>query len=183
VTRLIRNLLISAALCLVPILLTENALGQKAADETQGEAATFSVRPVLGLQVPHPNAPGSITVQEGMVRFENTKHEVLLLSITSIQDLLLSRQRKQVGGVPMTLGKAAIPFGGGRAVSLVSHKTYDDVAIVYRDDNGAIHGVIFELPAEAGLQLRKVLVSHGAVVGPDGLSTQATRAEVGSGNY
>ncbi|PWT74515.1 MAG: hypothetical protein C5B46_04000 [Proteobacteria bacterium] len=77
----------------------------------------------------------------------------------------------------MTLGKAAVPFGGGRVVSLFSHKKYDDVAVVYRDENGAVHGVIFQLSAGQGPKLRDKLVSNGARVGPQqdaatGLPTQ-----------
>ena len=45
--------------------------------------------------------------------------------MAAVQDVFLGEQSKQVGGVPMTLGKAAAPFGGGRVVSLFAHKKYD----------------------------------------------------------
>jgi len=51
-------------------------------------------------------------------------------SITSIRKISLGEQDNQVGGLPMTLGKTAVPFGGGRVVSLFSHKKYDSLAMI-----------------------------------------------------
>jgi hypothetical protein len=163
ITRSFRRLLILATVSLAAISLCGTALAEDPARTTEGEAI-FAARPVLGLENAHSNATGSLTVQEGALRFQNNKHEIILLSITSIEDIVLSQQSKQVGGLPMTLSKAAVPYGGGRVVSLFSHKKYDDIAIVYHDGNGGIHGVIFELQAGQGSRLQKLLVNHGAQV-------------------
>jgi hypothetical protein len=45
----------------------------------------------------------------------------------------------------MTVGKVAAPYGGGRVVSLFSHKKYDTLTVEYVDDNGGLHGAIFQL--------------------------------------
>ena len=129
-------------------------------------SSSFSARHVLGLPNAHPNASGSLSVDSTSLRFAPKDQGMAVVSIASIETVLLSQQDKQIGGTPMMLGKAAVPFGGGRAVSLFSHKKYDDVALIYRDDDGGIHGVIFELSAGEGTKLRDELVSNGAHVRP-----------------
>jgi len=147
------------------LCLCTGALAQTTKTEADG-ASSFSATHVLGFSGARPNTPGSLAVLGGSLRFEDKKQGITLLPTVSIEAILLSQQDKQVGGVPMTLGKAAVPFGGGRVVSLFSHKKYDDIAVIYRDDNGGVHGAIFELPLGKGTQLRNELVSHGARIGP-----------------
>jgi len=141
-------------------------LTQTTNTETGTDSSSFPVTHVLGLADTHPNTPGSLTVKDRSLRFESKKQGITLLSTASIEAIFLSQQDKQVGGVPMTLGKAAVPFGGGRVVSLFSHKKYDDIALIYRDDDGGIHGAILQLPAGQGTKLRDELVSQGARIGP-----------------
>ena len=38
-----------------------------------------------------------------------------------------------MGGLPLTLGEAAAPYGGGRVVSLFAHKKYDTLTLEYVD--------------------------------------------------
>ena len=178
VTRPLQRLLLFAAMSFLAISLCGKALAEDPSPKTTKKESMFPARPVLGLPNSHSSTAGSLIVREGLLRFENTKQEVTLLSIASIEDILLSQQEKQVGGVPMMLGKGAVPFGGGRVVSLFSHKKYDEIAIVYRDDNGGIHGVIFELQAGQGLQLQESLVSQGARVATQALLGGRTEPEV-----
>jgi len=135
---------------------------------TEGTAVGYNIHAthVLGFVDTRPNASGSLAIQGESLRFENRKKEVAQVKIDSIQAILLSQQDKQVGGVPMTLGKAAVPFAGGRVVSLFSHKKYDDIAVLYRDKDGGVHGAIFQVPTGEGAKLRDQLVSKGAHVGP-----------------
>jgi hypothetical protein len=53
------------------------------------------------------------------------------VSIRPIQDISLGTEERQISGVPMTLGEAAVPFEGGRAISLFSHKQYDTFTVEY----------------------------------------------------
>ncbi len=64
----------------------------------------------------------------------------------------------------MTLGKAAVPFGGGRAVSLFAHKKYDTLTVEYISGDGGIHGAIFELSKGQRELFRETLVAAGAHV-------------------
>lgn len=150
--------------------------------KSNDQPATFSARHVLGLPNTHENTRGSLEIEAGSLHFENKKeHEVTLLSILSIEAVILSQADKQVGGVPIMLGKAAVPFGGGRVVSLFSHKKYDHIAIVYRDDNGGVHGAIFELPMGQGPKLRELLVAQGARIGPQTTIDKNVEPEVTDG--
>ena len=62
----------------------------------------------------------------------------------------------------MMLGKAALPYEGGRFVSLFSHKKFDYLTIDYLDSMGGVHGVIFRLAKGQGDALKYTLVAHGA---------------------
>jgi hypothetical protein len=64
----------------------------------------------------------------------------------------------------MTLGKAAVPFGGGRVVSLFSRKEYDTLTVKYLDDHGGVHGAILQLNKGEAEELQKQLVAKGAQV-------------------
>ena len=66
----------------------------------------------------------------------------------------------------MTLGKAAVPFEGGRAISVFSRKKYDTLTVEYLDNNGGFHGAIFEMPKGQGESFEKDLVAKGAHIAP-----------------
>ena len=56
------------------------------------------------------------TIRQGhcpVLRFQRASKPVVQVTIASVQDVFLGDESKQVGGLPMTLGKAAVPFGGG----------------------------------------------------------------------
>ena len=76
----------------------------------------------------------------------------------------------------MMMGKAAVPFGGGRVVSLFSHKKYDSVTVEYLDSNGGLHGAIFRLSKGQGDSFKKTLVANGAHIAllPDRATKQRT---------
>ncbi len=62
----------------------------------------------------------------------------------------------------MMLGKAAVPFGGGRVVSLFSHKKYDSFTVEFLDSNGGLHGAIFRLSKGQGGSFKKNSIANGA---------------------
>jgi hypothetical protein len=75
--------------------------------------------------------------------------------------LFLGEESEQVGGLPMNIGKAAAPYGGGRVVSLFAHKKYDTLTFEYVDSNGGMHGAIFQLKKGQGELVRNQLVARG----------------------
>jgi hypothetical protein len=123
-----------------------------------------------------PNANGQLRIQGDMVQFERKGSPSAQVSISSIQGISLGTEDKQIGGVPMTLGKAAVPFEGGRAISLFSHKQYDTFTVEYLDNNGGFHGAIFRMNKGQGQAFEKDLVAKGARVAPPEIqaTTQST---------
>ncbi len=128
------------------------------------DAPPMRVTHVLGLEGAANNAVGNLSIQEGSLQFRKSEGPAAQISIASIIDVSLGEQDKQVGGVPMTLGKAATPFGGGRVISLFSHKKYDTLTIEYLDANGGLHGAIFQLNTGQGEVIKSELVAGGAHV-------------------
>jgi hypothetical protein len=101
------------------------------------------------------------------------------LQIASVQGICLGQQSKQVGGLPMTLGKAAAPYGGGRVISLFAHKKYETLTLEYVDGEGGFHGAMFQFHQGQGEILKDALVAKGAHVGDvQAQPKQQTTAEV-----
>jgi hypothetical protein len=126
--------------------------------------APFSIRAthIVGFEGAPSNASGTLSIQNTALKFQKSGKPAVQIDIASVQDAFLGEESKQVGGLPMTLGKTAAPFGGGRVVSLFAHKKYDTVALEYVDANGGFHGAIFEFKKGQGEVLRNELVARGA---------------------
>ena len=156
----------SAVMVLLLLLTCARALSGQKASEPSNSTVTFSVRAthVLGFEGAENNSTGTLSIQDRVVRFQRGSKRVAQVTIASVQDVFLGDESKQVGGLPMTLGKAAVPFGGGRVVSLFAHKKYDTLALEYVANDGGIHGAIFELSEGQGKLLRDQLAAMGAHV-------------------
>lgn len=151
---------------LVILLLTlcsATSFGQNAGDPTDSRVI-FSVHAthLMGFDGARKHSTGTLSIQDRELRFQKGSEPAAQILISSIQDVFLGEQSKQVGGLPMTLGKAAAPFGGGRVVSLFAHKKYDTLALEYIASDGGTHGAIFELSKGQAKVLRDHLVSLGA---------------------
>ena len=150
---------------LLPILFTASTFAQDAG-EAANLTAAFSARAthLLGFESARNNSTGTLSIQERVLQFQKGSEPAVQVSIASVHNVFLGDESKQVGGLPMTLGKAAVPFGGGRAVSLFAHKKYDTVALQYVGNDGGVHGAIFELSKGQGKLFRDQLVAMGAHV-------------------
>jgi hypothetical protein len=152
-------------------------IGQTPSDAQSAAAgAGIPVTHLLGFEDVRPNANGQLRIQGDMIQFERNGSPSAQVSISSIQDISLGTEDKQIGGVPMTLGKAAVPFEGGRVISLFSHKQYDTFTIEYLDNNGGFHGAIFQMNKGQGQPFEKDLVAKGAHIAPPEIraKTQST---------
>ena len=166
-----RSLLTSHAIgcgfaCLALLLCFSRATIGQTPSEAQGSTAVIHVTHLLGFEDVRPNANGRLRIQGDMVQFERNGSPSAQVSIRSIQDISLGTEDKQIGGVPMTLGKAAVPFEGGRVISLFSHKQYDTFTVEYLDNNGGFHGAIFQMNKGQGQAFEKDLVAKGAHIAP-----------------
>lgn len=148
-----------------------------AEDVAQAKDSPFSIPAthLLGFAETQRNANGTLSIAGDAIKFQKSGKPAVQVKIASIQDIFVGDQSRQVGGVPMTLGKAALPFGGGRAVSLLAHRKYDTLSVEYLDADGGLHGAIFELERGQGKVFRNELVARGARVSDsDNTSTKQT---------
>jgi hypothetical protein len=157
-----RLLMPRPCLAFVILLITSGtaAFGQNAS-QTNSPSGTRATH-LLGFAGASGNSTGTLSIEGDALRFERSGKPVAQLKISSIQDVILGEENKQVGGTPMMIGKAAVPFGGGRAVSLFAHKKYETLTLEYVDANGGFHGAIFELNKEQAESFRNELVAKGA---------------------
>src|SRR5882724_12245748 len=128
--------------------------------------APFSTRAthLLGFANARNNSTGILSVQDDSLHFQQDGKPGAQVKIGSVRNVLLGGESKQVGGLPMTLGKAAVPFGGGRVVSLVAHKKYDTLSLEYVDADGGIHGAIFQLTKGQGELVKNELIDQGVTI-------------------
>ena len=153
------------------------ALAQSPAAQLNANAP-FSVRAthVLGLPNTKNNCQGTLSIQNNALRFQKHGNPDAQVDIASVRALFLGEESKQVGGLPVKLGKAAAPYGGGRVVSLFAHKKYDTLTLEYVDSDGGVHGAIFEVTKGQGEVVRNELVARGvsSSSGEDQATKQST---------
>lgn len=154
------------AMSIVLIWWSALALAQNS-DSSTNSTKPFSIRAthLLGFENVPSNASGTLSIQGEALQFQKDGQAPVALKISTVQNVFLGEQDKQVGGLPMSLGKTAAPFGGGRVVSLFAHKKYDTLALEYVDADGAIHGAIFQLGKGQSEVLKNELAAKGAHIG------------------
>jgi hypothetical protein len=129
-------------------------------------SAPFSTRAthLLGFANARNNSTGTLSVQDDSLQFQQNGKPGAQVKIGSVRDVFLGAESKQVGGLPMTLGKTAAPFGGGRVVSLFAHKKYDTLTLEYVDADEGIHGAIFQLANGQGELVKNELIAQGVTI-------------------
>jgi len=129
-------------------------------------SASFSTRAthLLGFANARNNSTGTLSVQGDSLQFQQNGKPGDKVKIALVRDVFLGAESKQVGGLPMTLGKTAAPFGGGRVVSLFAHKQYDTLTLEYVDADEGIHGAIFQLTKGQGELVRNELIARGVTI-------------------
>jgi hypothetical protein len=150
------------------ILLICSSLAAPAQQITQrgDTSAPFSTRAthLLGFANLRDNSTGTLSVQDDSLQFQQNGKPGAKVKIALVRDVFLGAESKQVGGLPMTLGKTAAPFGGGRVVSLFAHKNYDTLTLEYVDADQGIHGAIFQLEKGLGELVKSELIAQGVTV-------------------
>lgn len=138
------------------------ALAQNTA-ATSKENPRFTIHAIhlLGLPNTKSNCKGTLSTQDNVLRFQQNGKPVAQVDIASLRDVFLGEESMQVGGLPMKIGKAAAPYGGGRVVSLFAHKKYDTLTLEYVDRNGGLHGAIFQVTKGKGELVKNELVARG----------------------
>ena len=146
---------------------------------TANSALSIPAMHLLGMKDTQRNCNGTLSIEDNTLQFRQRGKPGAQLNATSIQAIVLGSESKQVGGVPMKLGKAAAPFGSGRVVSLVAHKKYDILTVEYVDSDGGVHGAIFQLAKGQGELVRDSLKARGVSAGSgEDRSTKHSTTEV-----
>jgi hypothetical protein len=136
---------------LSPFILPSNA---------QQPAAPIKVDQITGLTGVANKTKGSITIENGNLRFAHGKTNVDLPA-ASMQDVVTGNDsQRAIHGTLGTLTMVA-PYGSGRFLSLFRTKL-ETLTIKYRDADGSLHGAIFTMPVGKAEALKKELVANGA---------------------
>jgi hypothetical protein len=135
--------------------------GPPGAPQATATMSVPDVKCVIGLEGVKPNSTGTLSVDGKALHFDGGKKKSEI-SIASIEDMFTGGESRQdVTGLVGTGVKAAIPYGGGRVVSLFSHKV-EVLTVDYKDSNGGFHGAVFVLPAAHASAVKKLLMDQGA---------------------
>lgn len=132
--------------------------------DTSNAAAPLRVTHIVGFERISSNAQGNLSIEGDELRFQKKQGSPVQVAIGSIRDVTIGQEDRQVGGVPLTLVETAAPYGGGRVMSLFSHKKFDTVTLEYLDPNGGFHGAIFQLNKGQGQVLGSELEAKGVHV-------------------
>lgn len=127
------------------------------AQQTQKSAKVVQLTGLSGVKN---NTKGSLTVENGNLRFTHSKI-TSDLAPSSVQDVVTGSDSQRV--IRGTLGTLSMfgPYGSDRFMSLFRSKI-DTLTIQYRDDDGGLHGVIFTSPVGTAEPTKDELVALGA---------------------
>ena len=145
------SIFVSSVLSCLPLL----------AQEPAAKGAPVRVRCLMGLENIKRNSRGMLTIQNDSMQFTSGQ-AVAKVPVKSIDDIFSGAEMTQSGGTVGVITKVALPYGGGRALSLLLRSKIDILTLTYRDDTGGFHGVILALPKGQGTQVRAQLVAGGA---------------------
>ena len=144
----------------------QGSLFAQSSNKTNSEAKVTSVsaRHVIGLEGVRKNTRGQLTLANDALKFQKNGEASVELRTVSILSASTGEQDKQVGGLPVALGRAATPFGGGRVIALFSHKKYDVLTLEYHDSDGGVHGAIFQLAKGQAQLIQDALAANGVQI-------------------
>jgi hypothetical protein len=138
---------------------------------------------VIGLEGVRKNTKGQLTIENDVLKFQKNGGAAVEIRTASIISLFIGAQDRQVGGIPVALGRAATPFGGGRAIALFSHKKYDTLTLEYGDNDGGVHGAVFQLAKGNAKLIQDGLAANGVHLGEAHAERAKPSTEDGSENH
>ena len=161
----------------MPVLCFTVGLMSQEGDQAKAPVSVSAVQAsaIFGFEGISNNTNGELSIQGDNLVFRPPQGPISRIPIGSIQGVFLSHEDKEVGGTPLALGRAATPFGGGRAIGLFAHKKYDFLTLDYLDSDGGFHGAICQLNKGQGHAFGSELETKGIHV--TGLKDDAPRLE------
>jgi hypothetical protein len=155
------------------------AAAQNPTEQEAGKPFSIRAAHLMGFENTKSNCGGTLSIQDNFLQFQQTGKSGEHIKISAVRNVFLGEESRQVGGLPMTLGKAAAPYGGGRVVSLFAHKKYDNLTLEYVDSDGGIHGAIFQLAKGQADVVKHELTARGVVVSSPEDQSKHSAAEAG----
>jgi hypothetical protein len=134
------------------------------------------VKLVIGGESIKKSSKGTLSIAGNSLKFVGGKG-TLEVQASSILDVSTDEDSRQDITGAAKLATMAIPYGGGRFLSLFSHGV-DVLTLEFTDAKGGYHAVIFELPAQRqGAPFKKQLVAMGAKASVPLAEPAATKSE------
>src|SRR5260370_31911069 len=79
---------------------------------------------LLGFEDVSNNANGTLSFQGDALQFQKGDKPAVQVKISSVHDVFLAAQSKEIGALPMTLGKPAVPFPRRPPITLFAHNKH-----------------------------------------------------------
>jgi hypothetical protein len=149
-----RKFLVSIAMMAFAGLAVCGAKGQQSSKPANNAIA------LTGLPGVKENAKGTLTVESGKLHFSYGKKSSEV-NAASIEDVVTGEDTQAAVGKTVSTLSMAAPYGSGRFLALFRTK-FDTLTLRYRDENGALHGIIFALPTAGAEPIKKELLAQGA---------------------
>jgi len=145
-----------------PLMLFPALASSQAADTPQAAPSVVQtdVKLVIGGEKIKNGSHGTLSVVGSSLRFATGKAK-MEVDASSILDISTNEDSRQDITGAAKLATMAIPYGGGRVLSLFSHKV-DVLTVEFKNANGGYHGAIFVLPQGQAAPIKKQLVAMGA---------------------
>ncbi len=138
------------------------ARGQ-AADTSPGNPSVTQadVKLVIGGETLKNNSVGTLSVVGSSLLFVSGKHKVNVDAPSILDISTHDDSRQDITGAAKVV-TMAIPYGGGRVLSLFSHGV-DVLTLEFKDANGGFHGAVFVLSQQGqAAPFKKQLITMGA---------------------
>ncbi len=116
---------------------------------------------VLGIPSMKRGVKGALDVKDGVATFKPSTAVTAQIPVKSIVDVSIGNDSKRTIGGPIGTLSQFGPYGSGRFLSLFRTKL-DILTVSFRDENDALHGVIFSMPPGAARGYKKELLDAGA---------------------
>lgn len=127
-----------------------------ASSETPATSSNPKAILVLGGGTVKHNVHGTLSATAEGFAFDGKKHKTKVAS-ASIKKVSVGSDVRETGGLPVEAAKLAIPYGGGRVLSLFAHAKYDTLTVEYCDESGGYHGALFNLPKGQAASLQEAI--------------------------
>ena len=138
------------------------ARSQSGTPQAAPSVTQADVKLVIGGESIKKSSKGTLSIEGNSLKFAQAKGGALEVQASSILEVSTDEDSRQNITGAAKVATMAIPYGGGRVLSLFSHGV-DVLTVEFADAKGAYHAVIFELPAQRqAAPFKRQLVAMGA---------------------